>query len=219
MQFPGAMRGTGTRVLDADPVNRRFAATSHAGGGTRTPDTRIMIPLRFGSAAGFAGAGGHERGHVCNAVLRRQCFRLQANADVALASRSGPARHRPRIRRLRGVACRRHHRQRFERFRGIGFDRVRDRFTGVWLCLLPLCAVAVLELHDTEPGCSLGVCVVWYCASGERPLRGRRRANSDGFCFEACCCDSGRRSRPALRGLVPTGGELTLFEAVGWARA
>ena len=38
---------------------------NHAGGGTRTPDTRIMIPLRFGSTAGFEGAGGHERGHVC----------------------------------------------------------------------------------------------------------------------------------------------------------
>ena len=49
---PGAMRGTGTHVPDADPVNRLFAATSHAGGGTRTPDTRIMIPLRFGSTSG-----------------------------------------------------------------------------------------------------------------------------------------------------------------------
>jgi hypothetical protein len=27
------------------------------------PDTRIMIPHHFGSAAGFAGAGGHKRGH------------------------------------------------------------------------------------------------------------------------------------------------------------
>ncbi|HEX5618268.1 MAG TPA: hypothetical protein VFX51_07595 [Solirubrobacteraceae bacterium] len=41
-----------------------FAATSHAGGGTRTPDTRIMIPRRFGSTEPFAGAGGHTRGHI-----------------------------------------------------------------------------------------------------------------------------------------------------------
>jgi hypothetical protein len=44
---------------------RRFAGTSHAGGGTRTPDTRIMILGCFGSVAPFAGAGGQERGHVC----------------------------------------------------------------------------------------------------------------------------------------------------------
>jgi hypothetical protein len=25
-----------------------------------------MIPLRLGSTAGFEGAGGHERGHVCH---------------------------------------------------------------------------------------------------------------------------------------------------------
>ena len=38
------------------------AVLGDAGGGTRTPDTRIMIPPRFGSAASFAGAGGHNRG-------------------------------------------------------------------------------------------------------------------------------------------------------------
>ena len=42
-----------------------LAVHRDAGGGTRTPDTRIMIPLHFGSAARFEGAGGHERGHVC----------------------------------------------------------------------------------------------------------------------------------------------------------
>jgi hypothetical protein len=36
----------------------------HAGGGTRTPDTRIMIPLRLGSDPAFEGAGGHQRGHI-----------------------------------------------------------------------------------------------------------------------------------------------------------
>jgi integrase len=34
-------------------------------------DTRIMIPLRFGSTALFEGAGGQERGHVCTASGRR----------------------------------------------------------------------------------------------------------------------------------------------------
>jgi hypothetical protein len=34
------------------------ACSRDAGGGTRTPDTRIMIPLCFGSAAPFEGAGG-----------------------------------------------------------------------------------------------------------------------------------------------------------------
>jgi Methylenetetrahydrofolate reductase len=32
-------------LLRAMHRQRRFAGTSHAGGGTRTPDTRIMIPL------------------------------------------------------------------------------------------------------------------------------------------------------------------------------
>ena len=45
--------------------NEAFAGASDAGGGTRTPDTRIMIPLLFGSTAGCAGAGGPKRGHVC----------------------------------------------------------------------------------------------------------------------------------------------------------
>ena len=40
----------------------RFAGTSHAGGGTRTPDTRIMISRRFGSTARFVGAGGRNWG-------------------------------------------------------------------------------------------------------------------------------------------------------------
>jgi hypothetical protein len=43
--------------------NRSFAGTSHAGGGTRTPDTRIMIPRCFGSTRAFVGAGGQKRGH------------------------------------------------------------------------------------------------------------------------------------------------------------
>src|SRR5262245_19239491 len=43
--------------------NARFAGVSDAGGGTRTPDTRIMIPHHFGSATRRAGGGGHKRGH------------------------------------------------------------------------------------------------------------------------------------------------------------
>ena len=43
-------------------IRRRFAGASHAGGGTRTPDTRIMIPLLLGSTEP-RGAGGHKRGH------------------------------------------------------------------------------------------------------------------------------------------------------------
>jgi hypothetical protein len=35
----------------------RFAGTSHARRGTRTPDTWIMIPRRLGSGAGFGGLG------------------------------------------------------------------------------------------------------------------------------------------------------------------
>jgi hypothetical protein len=38
----GAMRGD---TREANLGNCPFAGTSHAGGGTRTPDTRIMIPL------------------------------------------------------------------------------------------------------------------------------------------------------------------------------
>jgi hypothetical protein len=35
----------------------------HAGGGTRTPDTRIMIPRDFGLAIGNSGPVGHAVGH------------------------------------------------------------------------------------------------------------------------------------------------------------
>jgi hypothetical protein len=42
---------------------RPFAGTSDAGGGTRTPDTRIMISQRFGSTGPRNDPGGHKRGH------------------------------------------------------------------------------------------------------------------------------------------------------------
>src|SRR4051794_36899858 len=54
---------------------------NHAGGGTRTPDTRIMIPLHFGSAAGFEGAGGPKRGHDCAA--RAVPFSERSSASAA----------------------------------------------------------------------------------------------------------------------------------------
>ena len=41
-----------------------FAGTSHAGGGTRAPDTRIMIPRRFGSTAPVSRPGGQESGRI-----------------------------------------------------------------------------------------------------------------------------------------------------------
>jgi len=41
-----------------------------AGGGPRTPDTRIMIPLDFGLAVGDSGAVGHAVGHGC---IKRRC--------------------------------------------------------------------------------------------------------------------------------------------------
>src|SRR3954468_12822959 len=52
-------------LVNASAKTYEFAGTSDAGGGTRTPDTRIMIPLCFGSTAGFEGAGGPKRGQEC----------------------------------------------------------------------------------------------------------------------------------------------------------
>jgi hypothetical protein len=77
----GDMRGTFLRPLLLR--KGRFAGASHAGGGTRTPDTRIMIPLRVGSTDGFERAGGHERGHLCTRHGDGMCrFRSQAKAEV-----------------------------------------------------------------------------------------------------------------------------------------
>jgi hypothetical protein len=56
-----------TRISSASSEDRekcQFAGTYDAGGGTRTPDTRIMILVRFGSTAPLAGAGGQERGQA-----------------------------------------------------------------------------------------------------------------------------------------------------------
>ena len=57
-----------------------------AGGGTRTPDTRIMIPARFGSAIGNSGPVGHAVGHNC--APGRTPFRVSAGRrSKARASR------------------------------------------------------------------------------------------------------------------------------------
>ena len=51
---PAAARGTDPRVgrgREVVPRTRPLHGTSDAGGRARTPDTRIMIPLRFGTAA------------------------------------------------------------------------------------------------------------------------------------------------------------------------
>ena len=55
------------------------------GGPARTPDTRIMIPLRFGSTVPFEGAGGPERGHVCSSSPRRLSLSREAQARLVLA--------------------------------------------------------------------------------------------------------------------------------------
>jgi hypothetical protein len=74
-------------------------------GGTRTPDTRIMVPLRFGTTAGFEGSGGHNRDMSATAVAcpERPCPQpCQPGSDTSCAftssSTSGnsvPASPRP----------------------------------------------------------------------------------------------------------------------------
>jgi hypothetical protein len=67
---PTAVRGGSLRSGRARAIPRERPAKApnrrrdeDAGGGTRTPDTRIMIPRRFGSTRALAGAGGQKRGH------------------------------------------------------------------------------------------------------------------------------------------------------------
>jgi hypothetical protein len=49
--------------VSSDRRKCRFPGTYDAGGGTRTPDTRIMIPRSFRSTEPRIGTGGHKRGH------------------------------------------------------------------------------------------------------------------------------------------------------------
>src|SRR3954447_964960 len=74
--------------------------------GLRTPDTRIMIPLRLGSRAGFEAAGGHERGHVCGLrtpprVGRAAAWPPAASSGLRVGEREGrralPAHDRGRL--------------------------------------------------------------------------------------------------------------------------
>ena len=84
-----------SRNDSAAPELRRkhlFAGTSDAGGGTRTPDTRIMIPQRFGSTEPKTWARGHKRGHNC---------------AVASKWRSRRSGHRPTCHELRTAGARR----------------------------------------------------------------------------------------------------------------
>jgi hypothetical protein len=68
-----------------------------AGGGARTPDTRIMIPLLFGSIEPKTGPGGHKRGHIrtprasCRAWSRSPGRFIQAKPAVCWSvRRTGP---------------------------------------------------------------------------------------------------------------------------------
>ena len=71
---------------------RIWRSRADAGGGTRTPDTRIMIPRRFGSTGPKTWAGGQQRGH---------------NRAVASKWRSRRSGHRPTCHELRTAGARR----------------------------------------------------------------------------------------------------------------
>ena len=65
----------GGGAQDEEPIPCVFGSTARiwpcrgdAGEGTRTPDTRTMIPLLPGSTARFPGARDHKRGRICAAV-------------------------------------------------------------------------------------------------------------------------------------------------------
>src|SRR3954447_21045437 len=82
--------------------SRRFAGTADAGGGTRTPDTRIMIPLLHGSTAPFEGAGGPKRGQEMLAPMlsagTTHRHRKDAYPQGSRACDLEPASHGPRPR-------------------------------------------------------------------------------------------------------------------------
>jgi hypothetical protein len=65
---------------------RKLQAFLDAGGGTRTPNTRIMIPARFGLAIGDSGLIGHAVGH--NRMSCRTPFRVSAASSRGTADAS-----------------------------------------------------------------------------------------------------------------------------------
>ena len=82
---------------------RRFAGAADAGGGTRTPDTRIMIPWCFGSGAPFPAAVGHKRGHIRRAVVRHSVRRASPGsrrASIWVRARRCLSSSRMRVRQL-----------------------------------------------------------------------------------------------------------------------
>jgi hypothetical protein len=63
-------------IPDLAPIDHirkrwRLQGFYDAGGGTRTPDTRIMISLRFSSAAGFEGLG-DKKGDMSAGIERHR---------------------------------------------------------------------------------------------------------------------------------------------------
>ena len=90
----GAIGGVGAQD------HRLAAGLSDAGGGTRTPDPRTMIPARFGSTIGNSGPGGHAVGHNC--IVTGTAFRVSAR----VARKTGPSN--PRADVLSQLRCRQH---------------------------------------------------------------------------------------------------------------
>jgi hypothetical protein len=71
------------------------AASEERGTGYPAADTRIMVPLLFGSTAPFAGAGGHRGGHICKCLARNDLSPPRAHGSrrrrSSLVSRSDSA--------------------------------------------------------------------------------------------------------------------------------
>ena len=111
--FVGVRWGSDPQTHERPRSARRAGfspAGADAGGGTRTPDTRIMIPRRFGSGAPFPAAGGHRRGHFCcSGVVSSGGCRprlLIRRGSLGISDiRERPADDRDRHCGIDGVAC------------------------------------------------------------------------------------------------------------------
>ena len=66
-----------------------LTAWPDAGGGTRTPDTRIMIPARFGSTIGNSRLVGHAVGHKRTPAIRRSACPRGVAARLGLVDQQG----------------------------------------------------------------------------------------------------------------------------------